>query len=140
LQDSYGQQMASTRLLNMRGHHNSNDHSEGAEEAENSDIKDNAPLLYPCRHHLRADAEGDGGPMDGDRQEELPHARVGLLQAYCHSFKEAVDGEGKDDEGGSKVGDGGAFILPFLLCIWTWSWGWQGRAGLRHARLIVGLI
>ena len=42
-----------------------------------------------------------------------------IPQTYCHSFKEAVDGEGKDDEGGSKVGDGGAFILPFLLCIWT---------------------
>lgn len=38
-------------------------------------------LKFTCSHHLRADAEGDGGPMDGDRQEELPHARVGLLQA-----------------------------------------------------------
>ena len=45
---------------------------------------------------------------------------IKIPQTYCHSFKEAVDGEGKDDEGGSKVGDGRAFILPFLLCIWTW--------------------
>ena len=44
---------------------------------------------------------------------------IKIPQTYCHSFKEAVDGEGKDDEGGSEVGDGGAFILPFLLCIWT---------------------
>ena len=44
---------------------------------------------------------------------------IKIPQTYCHSFKEAVDGEGKDDEGGSEVGDGRAFILPFLLCIWT---------------------
>ena len=46
---------------------------------------------------------------------------IKIPQTYCHSFKEAVDGEGKDDEGGSKVGDRCAFILPFLLCIWTWG-------------------
>ena len=30
--------MLSPHLLNMRGHHNSNDHSEGAEEAEKGQI------------------------------------------------------------------------------------------------------
>ena len=35
----------SPHLLNMRGHHNSNDHSEGAEEAEKLVVRADAQML-----------------------------------------------------------------------------------------------
>ena len=34
-----------------------------------------------CSDHLSPDAESNCGSMDGNRQEKLPHAGVGLLKA-----------------------------------------------------------